>query len=324
MQAIEHGVAESEPGATPGQFPQVSGLAFSFDPDLPVGNRVESLAIKDANGNTIDVVVEDGELVGNQNRQFRTVTLNFLADGGDGYPFAEFITENPQRANRVDLTELELEAGAATFAEVGTEQDALAEYLAANFSDEPFNVEDVSPGQDQRIQNLNAKSDTVFSDTLMGMSGDDNLQGGTGSDRLLGRQGNDNLQGGSGSDRLFGGKGNDILRGQNGDDFLVGGGGNDLLYGGSGKDTLTGGDGNDQFWIVNGAMPDAATTVVDFQLGTDAIGIGNLSGVKSFDALTFTHTQDEAGTRILAMGQELAILEGIQPKSLNSSSFAFA
>jgi Ca2+-binding RTX toxin-like protein len=277
----------------------------------------------------------------------------------------------------VDLTELELEAGPATFAEEGSEQDALAEYLAANFTDEPFDVEDVGPGQDGRIQNLNERSDTVLSlpmvtsdddvingqggdETLMGLRGDDILRGGAGSDRLFGGQGNDTLQGGrgsdrllgergndilqggrgsdrlfggkgndilqggAGSDRLFGGKGNDILRGQDGDDNLVGGGGNDLLYGGSGKDTLTGGDGKDQFWIVNGAMPDAASTVVDFQLGTDAIGIANLSGVKSFDALTFTHTQDEAGTRLLAMGQELAILEGIQPKSLNSSTFAFA
>ena len=34
-QILEHGVAAVEPGATPGQFPQVGGLAFSFDPSLP-------------------------------------------------------------------------------------------------------------------------------------------------------------------------------------------------------------------------------------------------------------------------------------------------
>ena len=32
---LEHGVAASGPGMTPGQFPQVGGMSFSFDPSLP-------------------------------------------------------------------------------------------------------------------------------------------------------------------------------------------------------------------------------------------------------------------------------------------------
>jgi 5'-nucleotidase / UDP-sugar diphosphatase len=42
-QVIEHGVAATAPGATPGQFPQVGGMEFSFDASLPVGSRVISL-----------------------------------------------------------------------------------------------------------------------------------------------------------------------------------------------------------------------------------------------------------------------------------------
>jgi len=163
LATIEHGVAATEPGATPGQFSQVAGLAFSFDPDLPTGNRVQSLAVQDADGNISDVVVEDGELVGDPNREFRTVTLNFLADGGDNYPFPQFQEENPDRANRVDLTALDLEAGTATFADPGTEQDALAEYLAENFAEQPFDNADVPPVEDERIQNLNERRDTVLS-----------------------------------------------------------------------------------------------------------------------------------------------------------------
>ncbi|MCL6754544.1 5'-nucleotidase C-terminal domain-containing protein [Nostoc sp. CCCryo 231-06] len=87
LAVIEHSVAAIAPGATPGSFPQVAGLAFSFDSDLPAGKRVKSLAIKDVKGKTIDVVVKNGQLVGDSNRIFRTVTLNFLATGGDGYPF---------------------------------------------------------------------------------------------------------------------------------------------------------------------------------------------------------------------------------------------
>ncbi len=65
-------------------------------------------------------------------------------------------------ANRVDLIALDIDAGNATFTDPGTEQDALAEYLFANFSEEPYSVADVGPGQDSRIQNLNERSDTVI------------------------------------------------------------------------------------------------------------------------------------------------------------------
>ena len=101
LEIIEHGVSATAEGATPGQFPQVAGIEFSFDPGLEPNNRVQSLAIKDEEGNIIDTVVEDGELVGEGNRTFRLVTLGFLADGGDDYPF-------PDR-DRVDL-DLEEEA----------------------------------------------------------------------------------------------------------------------------------------------------------------------------------------------------------------------
>ncbi|MES1024610.1 choice-of-anchor I family protein [Gloeocapsa sp. BRSZ] len=158
--AIEHGVAATASGATPGQFPQVAGVSFSFDPDLESGNRIQSLVVEDADGNPRDIVVESGELVGD--REFRIVTLSFLAEGGDGYPFDQFAEANAERFNRVDLTDLNLAPGTANFADPGTEQDALAEYLLANFAEEPYDVADVGSGQDSRIQNLNERSDTVI------------------------------------------------------------------------------------------------------------------------------------------------------------------
>ena len=157
---IEHGVSASEDGATPGQFPQVSGLKFSFDDDLPAGDRVQSLAVVDEDGGIIDVIAQDGELQGDASRTFRLVTLGFLADGGDDYPFPQ-----GESANRVDLNQDEEaeRTGEATFAEDGSEQDALAEFLAANFSEEnPFSEEDVAPELDMRIQNLDFREDTVL------------------------------------------------------------------------------------------------------------------------------------------------------------------
>ncbi len=148
---IEHGVAATAPGATPGRFPQVGGLAFSFDPALPANARVRTLVITDETGGVADIVVQGGAVVGNPARTFRLVTLNFLADGGDGYPFPA--------TDRVDLADVLTDPGTATFADPGTEQDALAEYLAANFTDTPFNQADAPPEMDERIQNLDARDD---------------------------------------------------------------------------------------------------------------------------------------------------------------------
>ncbi len=334
LEIIEHGVAATESGATPGQFPQVAGIEFSFDASLPSGDRVESLAIKDGEGNIIDTVVEDGELVGEASRTFRLVTLGFLADGGDDYPF-------PDR-DRVDL-DLEEEdprTGEATFVPDGTEQDALAEYLVDNFSETPFNNEDVPPESDDRIQNLAFRDDTVLSGEGTddgnngngnngdgsgdGNSGDGNGDTDTSLDPVFGTTEADELEI-TGSDGLvFAGSGDDLL------DLSTGEGGN-RLYAGSGSDTiilgegdrifaddgddrifaLTGGSnsingnlGADQFWIANGAIPESPNTINDFTSGEDVIGIAGL-GI-GFEDLEISQT--DAGALISANGDDLAIV----------------
>ncbi len=170
LQVLEHGVAAAAPGATPGQFPQVGGVSFSFDPALPAGERVQTAAIIDEDGNRVEWLAQDGAVVGDPNRAIRVVTLNFLADGGDSYPFKQFIEANPAFANRVDLSPTDQAApltGAATFAKDGTEQDALAEYLASEFPADDdaataaFAVADTDTAHDTRIQNLAVREDTV-------------------------------------------------------------------------------------------------------------------------------------------------------------------
>lgn len=179
---LEHGVSGTL-GA--GRFPQIGGMAFSFDlagtSRTAVGNgsRVRSLVVFDSNGaaagGSRDVVVQNGALVGDPNRQFRMVTLSFLAllnaqgVGGDGYPFPApagrscvYLVEATGRPADCTLA-TGLPAGAQTFAAAGTEQDALAELLEANFSSTAFNVADTPVAQDTRIQNLSARSDTVLS-----------------------------------------------------------------------------------------------------------------------------------------------------------------
>ncbi len=164
-QVLEHGVAETAPGQTPGRFPQVGGLSFSFDATLPPGQRVRSAAIVDESGDIVDPLVIGGEIFGDGDRPIRLVSLNFLAEGGDGYPFDDFVAQNPAFANVVELPDILTEAGAATAATPGSEQDALAEYLLTLG---PF-MEPETPAQaDTRIQGLTEREDGVF-DPLTGM-----------------------------------------------------------------------------------------------------------------------------------------------------------
>ncbi|MEL7238544.1 MAG: bifunctional metallophosphatase/5'-nucleotidase, partial [Planctomycetota bacterium] len=156
------------PGVS-GGFPQISGLKFSFDETQTAqtydddgnievaGERVQNAGIFDENDNLIAELVRDGELVGNPNETFRIVTLDFLADSGDE------ILSNLSNPNRLDLQDLDddgvedgVTTGVATFSDDGSEQDALAEYLAENFpdADNAFTQADTGPALDERIQNL--------------------------------------------------------------------------------------------------------------------------------------------------------------------------
>ena len=160
LAVIEHAVSRSEPGSTPGQFSQVAGLAFSFDISQPGGSRVRSLVLTDANGNPTDIVAQGAQIIDETERTFRIVTSDFLADGGDDYPYPNF-----SNTDRVDLAAVmteERSGGQATFTAPGTEQDTLAEYLAANFSTTPFPVADVGPEGDERIQNLAFRTDSLI------------------------------------------------------------------------------------------------------------------------------------------------------------------
>jgi 2',3'-cyclic-nucleotide 2'-phosphodiesterase (5'-nucleotidase family) len=147
-QIVEHGVAQTQPGATPGRFPQVGGFAFSFDPSRPPGSRVISLRVDTPRGP--DVVVRNGQLQGDPRRTFRMVTLDFLANGGDDYPFPRL--SNPNRVNLAPGSGL-------TFDTPGSEQDALARYLRQIGV---FTQADTPAAQDTRIQNLSVRQDTVL------------------------------------------------------------------------------------------------------------------------------------------------------------------
>jgi 2',3'-cyclic-nucleotide 2'-phosphodiesterase (5'-nucleotidase family) len=281
-QVIEHAVAGTAPGASPGQFPQISGLSFSFDPTKTAiafnsttgaiateGNRVSNLVVLNEDGSPRDIIIKDGVLVGDATRTFRLITLNFLAGtsatnalGGDNYPFPVFVKQNAALANRVDLrgetidlngngtvdSALTLNAGKFTFAAAGSEQDALAEYLGNKFSTTAYSVADVTPAQDTRIQNLSLRSDAVQS----GIVGTPKLVavGSSGVDNIFPTQ-NTSFDGRE--DIVFTGAGDDQIDLTTvaastiaGDNRVDAGSGKDTIFVNK-NDRLFGGDGDDTF-----------------------------------------------------------------------------
>ncbi|QVL52832.1 MAG: esterase-like activity of phytase family protein [Cyanobium sp. M30B3] len=317
---IEFGVAA---GAGGGRFPQVGGMAFSYDLSRPAGERVLNLTIEDQAGNDLDVVVRDGAVVGDPARSIRMVTLNFLAGGGDGYPFTSLT--NP---NRLDLTASDSapRTGVATFAADGSEQDALAEFLAANHSPEnPYAEADTAQALDTRLQNLAVRSDAVIDPVRVGTSGDDTtLPGastipgfdgrldtvftGAGNDEIdiaLTGGGDNTIFTGSGANTVYAGTRDVITGGADSDQIwaiagdgnrLSGMGGNDDFVIGSSGNRALGGDGNDVFTILDGA----GTNYLNGGAGSDQFwlvsGPGDLPAAKQF-VMDFKAGEDLVGLR---------------------------
>jgi 2',3'-cyclic-nucleotide 2'-phosphodiesterase (5'-nucleotidase family) len=153
---LEHGLSATKPGATPGQFPQVGGVALSYDTTRLAGNKIVSLAIINASGVKTDTLVKDGVFYGDTSRLFKVVTLDFLAGGGDSYPFVA------NGFNRINLDTAMKDSMYAKFQANGSEQDAFAEFMYANYNQNPYNVRDTTLRGDNRIQLLNSRMEGVI------------------------------------------------------------------------------------------------------------------------------------------------------------------
>jgi len=181
-------------------------------------------------------------------------------------------------------------------------------------------------------QQLTFKANTVFTgagadvvDSELNSGFRNTIFTGSGAD-VIHAGGRDVITGGSGGDEIWaiGGDGN-RLSGMSGDDeFIIGSAANRAL-GGAGNDKFTileaagtnylnGGAGADQFWLVSeiGDRPAAKQFVMDFQVGSDKVG---LQGV-AFSSLSFS--QVGADTLLKVAGVEVGHFTNLSAASLNN------
>ena len=186
--------------------------------------------------------------------------------------------------------------------------------------------------------------------------GFENVQGTKQDDVLTGDDGNNVIYAGIGADAVYGLAGDDVIYGaygvnswssddNDGTDTLFGGAGDDTLYGNAGDDELDGGLGRDVLWgdddITDMYMPDmgmerptggadifvlrlgdggssadAADIIMDFEDGTDQIGLA--------DGLTYNNLLIEQGTGdfsadvlISSTGEYLAVVKDMDISDLD-------
>lgn len=156
-------------GSQQGGFPQIGGLRFSFDPDKPAGARLVDAAVKDAYGNEIPLV-DDGYVVGSAPSVISVVTLNFTANGGDGYPIKpnasnfRYLLDDGTMSAAIDKS-LDFTAAANVPVRALGEQKAFSDYLVAfhGTAANAYNTPDTPQALDTRIENLKVRADDVLS-----------------------------------------------------------------------------------------------------------------------------------------------------------------
>jgi 2',3'-cyclic-nucleotide 2'-phosphodiesterase (5'-nucleotidase family) len=288
--------------ANNGGFPQIGGVSFSFNPDLPgnsgstPGSRIRDVALVDADGNILALLVDDGVVLPDAPPVISVVTLNFTAQGGDGYPVKanadnfRFLLDDGTLSGPVDEA-LDFTAPVNVPPNALGEQQAFTDFLQ-EFHATPetaYDRADTPIAEDTRIQNLNFRDDTVFDSAPIVGDGGDNT--------LVGTPGNDTIDGGGGDDEIDGGGGNDTIDGGDGDDEIDGGVGNDTIAGGNGDDTMHGGNGDDTFIVGDAAGGLALLSGFSFggQHGRGDRGDGRdlYDGDAGIDTLDFSNLNKE-------------------------------
>ncbi|MDF1733637.1 MAG: hypothetical protein P1U37_00035 [Minwuia sp.] len=178
-------------------------------------------------------------------------------NGTDQAVIADRALANPGELERTIEVAPISDGSGIVITQVGTsESDTLfADVEEAAFDDALFSVQVLDDAANSAVAQ-------TTNDMIMGLGGNDTLDGGDGTDFLRGDAGDDSLTGGDGNDTLAGNAGDDILAGGAGDDRFR------FDASDSGTNVVAGGDGADD--EINLLLDDAAGTAVTVAAsGTD-------------------------------------------------------
>ncbi|MEN3940064.1 choice-of-anchor I family protein [Prosthecobacter sp. SYSU 5D2] len=163
---LEHGVAA---WPNQGRFPHIAGVAFAWDPNRPVNDRITSMALIDENDEVVTALFKNGLFNFLAPQVIRVVTLNFMAQGGDGYPikangsnFRYILTDGTLGPVIADES-LNFTAVPQLPDNALGEQKAFTDYINARYPtpQTAYNVADTPASLDFRIQNLNFRLDSL-------------------------------------------------------------------------------------------------------------------------------------------------------------------
>lgn len=183
---FEHGFGGTNTtpsGAEEGRYPQVSGVQVIYDSTQTAGNRVRKITITNNTATLVDdTLLVDFGVVVNSAVRFSFATIDFTANGGDGYPFAAngVIFENSPFTITYQAALSEYISTATAQGGLGGVIDSIArpEYAAQNIFDRAGRIIDMQLASTGR-------------DTINGTTGADNIQGGPGADIINGGAGAD-------------------------------------------------------------------------------------------------------------------------------------
>jgi len=202
---LEHAYALNNPnGENNGRYAQVSGMQVIYDTTRPArasapvaasvgtGQRVRRVVLDDGT-----VLVDNGVVV-NTTRTFSFATIDFTANGGDGYPFAfhNVVFENSPFT-------ITYQEALANYIQTPKTAGGLGRVNAADGDEITVNVY----GLENQYDNTGRLIDAAIAVTTPGVT----RPGTSGRDTLVGTAGDDVIVGGLGVDTLTGGAGADTF-----------------------------------------------------------------------------------------------------------------
>ncbi|MGV3499177.1 MAG: 5'-nucleotidase C-terminal domain-containing protein [Hydrogenophaga sp.] len=196
---LEHSVAASTPVGTPqGRFAQIAGMQVVYDTTqsarttLGTGQRIRRVVLDDGT-----VLVDNGAVV--SPRIFSFATIDFTANGGDGYPFAANGVVFENNVNTITYQE-----ALASFIRTAKADGGLQRLNPADGDEITANMYGIENAFDRhgRLIDLAVAKPTpgitingnAARETLVGTAGDDVITGGGAADTITGGPGGDTFR----------------------------------------------------------------------------------------------------------------------------------